>query len=61
MTVIPKQDGDGLTTIVDTLRYPFAAGDHGEMVRCLTAGSWLNMDDPHEASAHLNVNCTFVE
>lgn len=52
---VPRRDG--MTTITDTLRYAFQAGDHGQVLRCLTAGPWLNMDDQHDAFAHLNVIC----
>jgi len=46
---------DGLTTITDTLRYAFQASDHGQTVRCITAGPWIREDDNHDTSAQLNV------
>ena len=43
-------------TIVDTLRYTFAASDHGQMLRCITAGSWIDVEeDEYLASGLLNV------
>ena len=48
---------DGLTTITDTLQYAFQAGDHGQTVRCITAGPWIREDDNHDTSAQLNVIC----
>ena len=49
------QNHDGTTTITDTLRYAFQADDHGQVLRCLTNGPWLNVDDQHDAFALLNV------
>ena len=47
---------DGLVTIVDTLRYAFAPSDHGQLVRCITAGSWIVVgQDEYQASALLDV------
>ena len=49
-------DEDGLVTIVDTLRYTFAASDDGQTVRCITEGSWIDVEqDDYQASALLNV------
>merc|ERR1712071_525400 len=49
-------DKDGLVTIVETLHYTFAASDHGQTVRCITAGSWIDVEqDEYLASAMLNV------
>jgi len=49
---------DGLVTIVDTLRYAFAPSDHGQLVRCITAGSWIVVgQDEYQASALLDVMC----
>ena len=47
----------GTKTITDKLKHTFEAVDHGKKIHCMTAGSWLNLDDPREASAHLNVIC----
>ena len=44
-------------TITDTLKYTFEAVDHNQVIRCLTVGPWLTENDPHEATAHLNVIC----
>lgn len=46
---------DGLMTITDTLHYAFQAGDHGQTVRCITAGPWIREDDNHDTTAQLNV------
>jgi len=46
---------DGLTTITDTLHYAFQAGDHGQTVRCITAGPWIRESDDHDTTAQLNV------
>jgi hypothetical protein len=46
-----------LTTITDTLHYAFQAGDHGQTVRCITAGPWIREDDNHDTTAQLNVIC----
>ena len=47
---------DGLVTIVDTLRYTFAASDYGKTVQCITAGWWIDVEqDEYLASALLNV------
>jgi len=48
---------DGLTTITDTLHYAFQAGDHGQTVRCITAGPWIRETDDHDTTAQLNVIC----
>jgi len=56
ITTNSTTDGDGLVTIVDTLRYTFAASDHGQMLRCITAGSWIDVEeDEYLASGLLNV------
>lgn len=47
---------DNLATIVDTLRYSFAPSDHGQQVRCVTAGSWIVVgQDEYDAYAQLDV------
>jgi len=47
---------DDLATIVDTLRYPFAASDHGQLIRCVTAGSWIVVgQDEYDAFAQLDI------
>ena len=56
ITTNSTKDNDGLVTIVDTLRYTFAASDHGQTVRCITEGSWIDVEqDDYQASALLNV------
>ena len=43
-------------TIVDTLRYTFAPSDHGQTVRCITTGSWIDVEqDEYFASYLLDV------
>ena len=43
-------------TIVDTLRYTFSARDHGQMLSCIIAGSWIDVEqDDYQASGLLNV------
>ena len=43
-------------TIVDTLRYTFAPSDHGQTVRCITEGSWIDVEqDEYFASYQLDV------
>ena len=56
ITTNSTKDNDGLVTIVDTLRYTFAASDHGQTVRCITEGSWIDVEqDDYQASVLLNV------
>jgi len=50
----PLRDSTQIT-IMDTLKYTFEAVDHNQVIRCLTVGPWLTENDPHEATAHLNV------
>ena len=52
---------DDLATIVDTLRYPFAASDHGQLIRCVTAGSWIVVgQDEYDAFAQLDIVCKLI-
>ena len=52
---------DNLATIVDTLRYSFAPSDHGQQVRCVTAGSWIVVgQDEYDAYAQLDVMCKLI-
>merc|ERR1712071_367194 len=56
ITTNSTTDKDSLVTIVETLHYTFAASDHGQTVRCITAGSWIDVEqDEYLASAMLNV------
>lgn len=59
-TINVSTDGD-LTTIVDTLRYTFEPTDNGQLVRCVTAGSWLVVgQDQYDAFAQLDIMCKSV-
>merc|ERR1712071_309891 len=56
ITTNSTTDKDGLVTIVETLHYTFAPSDHGQTVRCITAGSWIDVEqDDYQASGLLNV------
>ncbi|XP_046651705.1 fasciclin-3-like isoform X3 [Daphnia pulicaria] len=47
--------GDSKVSITSKLNYAFQAVDHGKLLRCVTNGPWLSMDDPRETFAQLNV------
>jgi hypothetical protein len=51
--------GDSKVSITSKLNYAFQAVDHGKLLRCVTNGPWLSMDDPRETFAQLNVICEF--
>ncbi|XP_057374492.1 fasciclin-3-like isoform X6 [Daphnia carinata] len=54
--VEPRQGGDNTkVSITSKLNYAFQAVDHDKSLRCVTTGPWLTMEDPHQASAQLNV------
>ena len=57
---VMEQRPNGKVSITNKLTYAFQAGDHGKLLRCVTTGPWLNMDDAHEAFAGLNVICEFL-
>ena len=49
-------DKNGLVTIVETVRYTFSARDHGQMLSCIIAEWWIDVEkDKYLASAMLNV------
>lgn len=48
---------NGKVSITSKLNYAFQAVDHGKLLRCVTTGPWLSMEDPHEAFTSLNVMC----
>lgn len=51
--------GDSKVSITSKLNYAFQAVDHGKLLRCVTNGPWLSMEDPRETFAQLNVICEF--
>ncbi|XP_045027491.1 fasciclin-3 isoform X5 [Daphnia magna] len=54
--VEPRTVGDNTkVSITSKLNYAFQAVDHDKSLRCVTTGPWLTMEDPHQASAQLNV------
>lgn len=56
--VEPRTVGDNTkVSITSKLNYAFQAVDHDKSLRCVTTGPWLTMEDPHQASAQLNVIC----
>ena len=55
----PSNVDDGKVSITSKLNYAFQAVDHGKLLRCVTSGPWLSMEDPHESFAQLNVICKF--
>jgi hypothetical protein len=55
----PTSVVDGRVSITSKLNYAFQAVDHGKLLRCVTSGPWLSMEDPHESFAQLNVICEF--
>lgn len=59
--VEPRTVGDNTkVSITSKLNYAFQAVDHDKSLRCVTTGPWLTMEDPHQASAQLNVICEFA-